>query len=495
MARLRCSPALAILAVAAGCGTTVETAGTAGSTGSGGSGSSGGPPADVSGTMVYTYVSDGAETMVPVTGLSIQIQVPGGGTWATFEATTGADGSFVVPGVPEGPFVVVLQGELVYTSARTLDLGVEVGSRLGVVYSAVTPTDIANDIQDLAPWSTAADYLEWFSPNTGGETFSFDGASPPDGATSLTGQTTDWYGNGLLDGSMGDELFVSQIAAQEGPGGATVSTVVRSASFTGIEQTDGMETTVSGTFGAVSPDQTLSLDLHAQELAALAPAVSPKAQDLGVGVYVTTAPGMSKYGILGFSADVLDVSLPPGSGETQLPGLSFGDPYPASWGLVASVYEDVGVSLTAPGASMPTTVYAGASVVGLASTLAGGPIVPKVSPVLDPRVGGASAFAPVQGATTTPVLSWSPPKLGAPSGYRVTLYQLSNTAGATTQTFVATLTTAETTFPIPPGLLTSGSAYFAYITATVTPVDLSSRPFQSVPDYASADVVTDVIQP
>ena len=76
-----------------------------------------------------------------------------------------------------------------------------------------------------------------------------------------------------------------------------------------------------------------------------------------------------------------------------------------------------------------------------------------------------------------------------------TAYALTSTDGITTATYTATLTTTEQTFPIPPGILTSGTPYFFQISAIDTPIDMASHPFRSAPEYASADVITDVIQP
>jgi hypothetical protein len=494
MLRSHCVCFLALLAAASGCGSSVAISAT-------GTGAAGGAPADVTGTVIYTYVGDVTETVLPITGATVQIQVPDGGAWKSFMTATDAAGAFTVPGVPQGPFVVTVEGELVYTSARVLDLGAEIGGRPSEVYTTLSPTLLVNDIQGLDAWNTDADTVEWFSPNSDGESYLFYMALPPDGATSLTGQTTDWYPNALLDGSVGDTLYVTQLSAQPGPSGTSISTVVRATSFQGIEQVDGMQTTLSGAFAPVTADQGITFDIDAAALAAQVSAVNPNAQDMGAEISVTTVPGALKYGLIGYSADVLDASLPPGGGaDVAVDDLVFGNPYPAAWGLMATASEYATVSFTAPGATMPLAQYAGIYVIAPAATLANGPfakgpITPKVGPVEDPRVNGATAFAPAEGATTTPTLSWSPPKLGAPSGYYVVIYALTSTDGITTATYTATLTTTEQTFPIPPGILTSGTPYFFQISAIDTPIDMASHPFRSAPEYASADVITDVIQP
>jgi hypothetical protein len=120
-----------------------------------------------------------------------------------------------------------------------------------------------------------------------------------------------------------------------------------------------------------------------------------------------------------------------------------------------------------------------------------GPIRPAVSPVLDPRVNGKSAFGPLSGISTTPTLSWHAPAIGTPAGYAVRVFGVSRGWSE----FVATLVTAETSITLPPCILSPGNKYAFQITAIVADVAIVNYPWRLGSSFAIADVLTSEATP
>ncbi len=81
--------------------------------------------------------------------------------------------------------------------------------------------------------------------------------------------------------------------------------------------------------------------------------------------------------------------------------------------------------------------------------------------------------------------------MGQPTSYRVTVYQLTASGGATSSQYVTEVVTTGTSLPMPPGLLTTG-AYVFVITALASPTQTAAAPFRMGPAFASADAVTGV---
>ena len=63
------------------------------------------------------------------------------------------------------------------------------------------------------------------------------------------------------------------------------------------------------------------------------------------------------------------------------------------------------------------------------------------------------AFADQAGVGETPVLSWTPPSVGTPTGYLVEVFRLEAAGAGTTRTPVLRYATAHVTVILPPGLL------------------------------------------
>jgi hypothetical protein len=423
-----------------------------------------------------------------LTGAKVNAFVWNGSAWDTYPGVGNASGTFTIPGVPAGLFLVDVNGVYLYTTARVLDLGADVGGRSTAVYGSATDT-VGGTVGGLVPWQPG-DLFEWNDPNAGGGAYGFAGSDPATGATSLSGQASAWFG-GLIDGAEGDVLYALQLSAKQA-GTTQYAALTGVASFPSVEQVDGTPVEVTGALTPVDLSKTISFDLLESQFSSLVSAVNPSAQGGGVELNVVTMPGAATAGWVGYNVNLLYLYT---TTDVALSGVPYGNPFPSSWGELAIAADSWFVSYTAPGATSSSIQSAFAYTTMPASQASLSPIRPGVTPVRDPKVGGASAFDALTGIGVTPVLSWTPPAVGAPTAYEVTIYQAANAGGSTSIDYVAEIVTTTTSLPLPPGLLQDGSAYVFVVTAVVSPIDSAVHPFRLSPTTASADALSGLMTP
>jgi hypothetical protein len=414
--------------------------------------------------------------------------VASGGQWIAYPGKGAADGSFVIPGVPQGPYLFWLMQppgglvfhELLSTSARVLDLSGDSYGRPDQALSSAS-TAISTDLQNLLPWG-ADDTLGCASINALGFA---EGPAPSPGATSLHWSDISWE-NGLVDGSKGDVLYVLQHSSLTGPAGVPFSVITRAAAFPGLVQVDGAITHLSGSFAPVPVKGSVALDFRATQFAALGPAIHPSITGGGpvhLGIYA--APGGGQY----FGLDLLSLDT---ASDANLGTVAYASPFPAAWVESVRVAGTFTVALPVPGASNSWS-ESGGTYTGLLPAQAGaGPIVPVLGPPREPRISGTSAFEMPTGTTTTPTISWKPPAFGTPAGYEVVVQTVDIQNGMATLGGRVEIYTNDTSITLPPCILTEGSPYLVSIDAisTSTGVDFASHPYRRGIESAEANVIT-----
>ncbi|MDI1480066.1 hypothetical protein [Polyangium sp. y55x31] len=431
----------------------------------------------------------------------IEALVPtGGGQWQTIEGTAKADGSVVIPGVPEGPYVLrVGEFEYVYTSARVVDLGVAIGGRKDAPRATVDPTKLVLDITNLAPWQ-ARDDIQLFVPSSGAGQRMFGSGSgaaenwPAVGDTKLDRFTVNWSGlpwGSLIDASKGDVLTVSQLSQQTSASGVPYAIVTRFASFDDITQTDGSTVSKSGAFTSVPSNLSVSLDVPTTKFKSQVAAVNSKAVDQGTFVEIRTRPG-NKYAPVGAFATLLTLGIAPGSADMNLGTIPYGNPYPAAWGSFVYVLHFVRVDYTAPGGATPWSDFGVISFDRDVASVGPQPIEPPLSPVQNLEVNGKSAFSDQTGVTRTPRLSWTAPAVGKATHYTVEILKPS---GDSFGTFVALLHTKDTQLELPPRILDGVSAFYVRVQAHASEVDITTHPHRSAAGAARADVLSNILVP
>ncbi len=153
---------------------------------------------------------------------------------------------------------------------------------------------------------------------------------------------------------------------------------------------------------------------------------------------------------------------------------AYGDPFQAGgapWDEFVSLDYSFNVPVLAPGAQVPANLLVGFTArFPVAALVADGTIAPVIAPVRNVQIGGMDAMAPRAGVGLTPVVTWDPPAIGAPTGYNAQVEDV--TTDASNQTVlddVADVTTTSTRLAIPPSILVSGHSYLLVISADLLP--------------------------
>ncbi len=479
--------ALAALGILGGCGGGPGAAvagGSSGSSSAGSSSSSGGDSADVTGTWVNRYFLSGGATMMKPTSFpaGIQAMVQQGTQWVTFPGTGLPDGSFVIPGVPQGPYLVGGELGTLVTSERVTDLGADYRGRPDIVQTQGTSNEITATMTGLDTWAFE-DQVGWLSPNSVGAAFAPVGPGPSAGDTSLQGASFYYFG-GLVAGSEGDVLYAIQTIDTITQ--VQQTTIARFASFTGLEQAPGTALDDSGAFTPTVADQSLSIDFRGTQFAALMPQVNPMAHGIA-RAGISTMPYAASAATLGGVQDLFDFAS---SSDVNLGQVHYADPFPPGFGQVLYASTDVEVPFPAPGGGAPAMATASVGIVvpidkaGLAS------IEPLLSPVQAPQIDGQDAFGTLTGLSASPTLSWKPPSLGKPAGYEVLIHVITSVGPDALVGNGATFTTTGTSLTLPPGTLAAGRTYVFQIRALATAIDLAKQPFRASASGATADVIT-----
>jgi hypothetical protein len=458
----------------------------------------------VTGTQIITYVNDAGSTQQPVDLSQSFIQAlvdDGKGNFTGYQGTGAADGSFSIPNVPAGPYLLRINGRTWAMSSRTVDLGYTTAGRASAQPAPAGSTTVI-DATGLQAWDQTNHYLQLFSSQLGLVNYP-DTSTIPIGSTLTSSDlTADWSDtavqNGqasaslLVDGTQGDIMTLSQLVNGTSTAGQYwyVSTYGTLPSYT---QPAGSPITEAVALASVAPSSTLNLNWLRSQFEALTPQVNPNATTSASafvgGTGVQERVGFQNAQILNFEDDL----------KTDLNAqFAYADPFPASWTEAIQLQHVATVNVTAPGATtakafqVPTLVQN-----ELVSTVNAGPLTPRVGPAQSLVVDNQSAFGSGQAnISINPVISWKPPVVGSAQRYVVTLTQVANNgSGGTVVQQVAKFNTTATTLTIPPGTMNgAGSAYLVQVTSWFDPGFNPSRPNEHpLAPNAWSNVVSNVL--
>ncbi|HTP26711.1 MAG TPA: hypothetical protein VMK12_13790, partial [Anaeromyxobacteraceae bacterium] len=450
-------------------------------------------------------------------------------------------GSFSIPNVPTGPFLLVLvDGEGVIhivdgAATSGVDLGFDALGRPDLAApSASTPVTFAlsglasvsasdqfqvtssdADLWDVlgtaglvAPAGTIVD--DWFSSTVGGSQVV---AGVPLALLGLDGIQVPGIPMSLLDPA--DTVYVHQLTAVvDSASGASYLAAVSYAAMSGAVVLANSTTVL--TFPAGTVLSTGSLPGGTWSIAAfeaLLPAMNPGATTdahahslyvaASAGSLATAAPRALRA-----VPTMLALQLPGGtSPDPTLGALAYGQFLGPPWAEWLGLDFTAHLTYVAAGAASgfdetvavgwrePNTPPAGSA---LAPTV--GPVqYPAVTaprPVQTPSVTTSNAFgvppgAVLAGVSATPTIAWAAPVLGVPTSYTVDVYLLSPVSGATVSTRLATWSTLGTQVTLPPGVLNPGNTYYARITAVASPLPFRpNAPFRQANTYGYASTLT-----
>jgi hypothetical protein len=467
--------------------------------GGGGSSSNNDPQRTVQGTRQLTFVTDAGTQTVPddTTQFPIAALVPNGsGGYTTIAGTGSPDGSFTIPNVPTGNYL--LQSgccTFISTASSTPDTGFTQLGRADRQLPTLS-TQIALSVSNANPLQVNDDFNLYVS-NTAGDGFWY-GSSWNNitlGSTSFS-PTLPWT-SFLTDTSQGDKAYVTQLVSQQVAGYpfAAVGKVAGPLSFT---QTDGSTTALTAAMSAVPQTASVHFAYQGSAFNALLSSINPQSTPYGTSLYLSANPVNLN---LGYISDVPDLAGHLGSNgiintDVDFGNLAYGNPFPASWQPFVRAYHYSQMTYPVPGATPSEYVAQGSIHVSLPASQSAA-VAPLVGPVTSPTINGQNFFANQAGVGATPTLSWSAPQVGAATGYRVYVNQLyAGAQQAPSEEFVAVFYTAGTTLTLPDNILLPGSNYFLLIEAVSNPAfDITQSPFRVSIPFGSADALSGLITP
>jgi len=442
-----------------------------------------------------------------------EILVPQG---ATFSLILGSavPGGWEFRGVPQGPYYLRSGSSHVITSARHVDIGRNRLGRQDAVYSDINWTPLQFNLLNMAPWTNWAGSLQPGSSLqlTSAQVDIFGWANLfeliPDGQTSLlTNQADLGLGSGynlpIFEAARGDRMYVSQLSqfsAGTLPDGTPLgySAVERAVEMGAFDFVPDGVTPLPAT-GVLQPVRMREFPMEwrlpaytrfASDVHPLAAANLPTFQVL------PSAHGISE-GWIGYSGELLTLSLPRAASFDFTTRLKFGNPFPLNWGVIGYAgYSFRHPAAVPDGSGRSINISGSLSSFDTLDNVIAGPIQPRVSPPRSLTIDGVPASVPREVGSVSPVIAWVPPTLGTPNAYRISFYRYDP---ALNFAFLASTLYAPgsaTQVRLPPDMLQPDSIYYLRVAAIdASNFDMERHPFTShekLP-YSSADAVSSFI--
>jgi hypothetical protein len=449
----------------------------------------------VTGTDIGHYKN--GPSPVDLSAVTVAAYVPNGsGGYNTISGSGTKNGTFSIPNVATGPYVLQLGTSFLVTSNTVVDADFSWGFRSNGV-PANPSTQVTFDLSNLESWQNT-DVFELVCPNNA----AFDEFDGTLGETTFTGTFpySPFVSENLSDASQGDQYVILQLSTQNVAGlpftGA--SRAIFPPKFT---QAQGSDTPINGTLGTLPQKYEFEANINGADLTTQAASANPNTTLVNTGLVLDAYPGSVAKGERTSTPDLVGYNLsnfssgPNITTNADFGTVSYGNPFPSTFPLFV-LYDWVGqTSYTAPGAtnSLPLiTLVQGFNTALPAPT---SPVKPLVGVVSDALINGL-IFFDSQNVGLTPTLTWSPPILGTATFYEVDIYQLSNQGGNTVETAFYSVRTKSTALTIPPGLMSAGQGYVFVIRSWYIPgLNFAKTPFMSGPVSASSDVISGLMQP
>jgi hypothetical protein len=445
----------------------------------------------VSGTRIVTYKN--GPVPVDLSTTTIAVLVPNGsGGYSALTGTGTSSGTFTIPNVPKGYYLLQVGTDYVWTSENEVNADSVAYYRSNIV-AADSSTTLTFDLTNLNSWQET-DFFEMVCPNN----LSFEYYFPTIGETTFTG--TFPYDSvipaNLSVASDGDQYYIAQLSTQN-LGGYPFTGLGRYMAPRKFTQAQGSDTPIDGELKTITQSYEFEANVNGADLTAQALAANPGAvlsyANVGLDVY----PGSFAKGQNTDTPDLVILQSPPFlTTNGDLGQVLYGNPYSSKWPLFVFYSWGSLTSYLAAGATSSESLLTGVFGSTLTLPTPTSPIKPLAGVVSAPTVNGVNFFNNVSGVETTPTLSWSPPTVGAANNYLVGISQLSNSAGNTVINPVASFYTQSTSLIVPPGVLSAGQAYVFEISSEYIPgVNFAKTPFMSGSTSAVAQVTSGIMQP
>jgi hypothetical protein len=455
----------------------------------------------VTGTVIDRHVTSSGEVTVPRDLSTLEIAAFVAPAFDRIQGIGTADGTFEIPGVPEGPYTLTFGFAHVVTDRSSHDFSTDVLGRADVAVVA-NPSPMTFNVGNLQAWQTG-DELQMFVPGSGTIAYAMqDNAnqSPPVGATTLTNFTFDLSRADYradIDGSAGDLLLATQLSTQT-VGAHTFRAVSRGFAPAAFSIGNGGTATLNGSFTIPAANATLDVTWDRAAFDSALRTAVPGSESLNYSVLGASAlPEAGSRGLYHSAPDLL-VFEPGYSSDASnvVAAWPYRDPFPAAWTrtLTARYFTFRYIQL---GSADPRAVFASIDVdVDRATLLPSATLAPLITPVLAPKINGSDAFGAVAGMGLTPTISWEAPSIGTASMYSVVVGRVVDQAGATAIQSLAQILTPSTSVVIPPGVIVPGGSYVFAITVRSAPgIDLQATPARTTLPEGRANLTTAIATP
>ena len=454
---------------------------------------------EVSGSRVMHYRLDIGDFTQPVTADPLAPELKAftlqdGGTRA-LTVQSSPDGTFRVTDAPAGRYYLQLGTFYIVSDSRTMNLDRhDLGRRDRATASSVPVTISASNLEPQ-PYE---DYPSWeaVSSNLGASASLYANAPVPAGATSVDKLSVSYQSmisvdEQLVDASRGDRLYVNHSITRDA-GTFSYTTIDRFFTPGPVTMSPTVSTDLSGTF-QLAPQYTAGFEWWRSRFEAYQVQVHPQSRPSTQYLSIMPTPWSSESWY-GYSGELMFAQF---SGITDLvANVTYGNPYPFSWGAVATVSHNFQVASTL----LPGTTYGGISGslsdTRKLSVATAGPIAPRITPPWDLAVNGLKAQQELTLNSLTPRITWKAPLVGTPSAYRVRISRLYVSGTRTVASTVGSIHTTDTSVDVPPGVLQSGQKYAITVSAYLTPgASLAVRPYvmESLVDSAIASTVSSIL--
>jgi len=443
----------------------------------------------VSGTEIGHYTN--GTLPVDLSTSTVGAFAPNGAGGYTFLPGSGtSSGTFSIPNVPTGFYLLQVGALYLWTNNTTVDADFTQAFRSDVV-QADQNTSVTFDLTNLSTWQDT-DFFEIGCTNNN----TIDNFVGTVGQKTFTG-TFEYFG-GLSVASEGDQYYVIQLITQN-LGGLPFIAAGRYLAPPKFTQAQGSNTPINGRLKTLVQNQAFEANINGADLTAQALAANPKAALDATIIALDAFPGSLATGESTSTPDLVGYDFgnsPLITTNGDLGQVLYGNPFSSKWHLFDAYIWQAYTIYTAPGATSGTPIFtvAGGHSTKLPTTT--NPITPVIDVLNNPTINHKNFFTDSTGVGTTPTLRWSAPSLGTATYYSVQIFQLANNGGNTTKTIIATLDTPRTSLLVPKGLLAAGQAYVFRIRAFYVPgLNFAKTPFMFGPTYALADVISGMMQP
>lgn len=448
-------------------------------------------PRDVHGTAIDTLGSaeDPDYQKQQVWWQTIQALTPDGTEYKVLSADVDEDGKFFIAGVPGGPYWLSFPDDqttprgdahiFVWTDASEFDLG-RSGPRGSLLGTARLP--MPTPLTGLLPVQQG----DWIEAYATSQIWSSTWMLPTPDAIEATWPSD--AGPIPLGDDPSDRIIVKQWRNSV-IDGVSVQAAVRAGSRS----------------APVNLDQTLSFALSGSVPAALSASIDHGAFmnqlsglagpfDTSLTLLATIDPSDTPVGVEEKLLRISNVATP--GGDPSASGVSYVDPYPASWSRRFELHYLNTKEYPVEGTSVRKSCNSGLIRFGTASELQRAPLRPILSLPQAVAIDGSPAMVARDRVALSPTITWQAPALGTVSFYVLRLVHLVEDLESEAPTIVAgSFLTPRTEVTIPPGVLQPGMRYYLELIAvtglgsdalTAPRIALARSRFQSSAHVCSA---------